>query len=242
MENTKFIIEADGTLLLINEKTRQEWQQSMHNAQRALNDIRQLLVELELDITHTSIDSIADGGQKALEEILRQRTEQDIKRLHISKTTAHQWRNSCLEGITPNVAERANAASDSIKSFLHACGIADIRLYSRFSVERGVVLDKKELEERFNACCTYVATEEERERARQLANITADLREMEEEGINALQIVGEMVKCTEIPEEGWIVQNIVEKRHQPGTIYDPAAAQAINELAIKNLNARVLGN
>ena len=233
------IVEVEGKLYLCNPTLAERRRQQIPEFVAVLNDARSFLKDGEFPDDIDSVFEILDRGRDGLLNIIWSRADAEAERLHVQKYVAETWRQKEREAVTREQWE----AADAIKG-RYDRAVNDFPILKKFGItekEDGTIGIKDDgITETIEKECRIEITEAMRKDLDSIKDIADKVKALELSGINAMEIIGGIIRDPGIT-DGALINKYIFRRHAPGHIA-PGSDDSIYKKVVETLNAQSHGN
>lgn len=227
---TKLTQEGDK-VYLIDEGELSLLKYHLSDVSKAYKDIRTMLKEADLPTERKWIEAVSEKGAEGLEDMVRTQTEEDIKRLNLPKFSANQWRKSCVQDIPSEVWSQAHRLHMEIVN--KSEDLPRLEGALSYNKKEGIIIDETAITNEIQKSCRMEVTTEMQTTANRILELAKTIREMEINGLNALELISKYAKKDEEIEDLLLYSDIATRRHAPGRVYDADTMRIINDMALR---------
>ena len=238
--NFDHLVEKDGKTLLQDERTISIRTAQIAELQSALNDCAAFLRENDFPRSEDDIFDVLEHGRDGLRAVVWRRADREAERLNVRSYVIETWREQERAAVTHEQWEKAD---DLMRKYGRAAnGLPFGRDDVRISEDGTPTVDAVTITVRIEDACTIEITEEMQKQLEVVLDLASKVEAVEVCGVNALELIGRIVRQTERPSEADLYNAIVFRRHQPGTVHNPGTDWIMNQAAINNPNFNPLNN
>jgi len=232
---TNIIEEGGKTYLvdatLVNDRTRE-----LRQLNDTYNQIIELLREASLPIEEDWCLAIATKGADGLEEILRAKTEQEIKRLAIPTFLQSTFRESAITSIDSATWREADSLRITITTLSDVLPMATkFWNFAPANPQAPKTFFPPEAYDAIKQSAKVEVVPELIEESKAIWKLSREVRKLELAGCNAIDLLKQYCRQEKQPQPLQAYTDIMQSRHTPGSFYDADIANLINQTALQNI-------
>lgn len=211
------IEDRGGVLFLFDTRRNGLLCRQMEDLDKVYHRIRQMLVENDFPTTKRWITAIAQRGSDGLQEVIVEENEAEAKRLKVPRQVAEQWKRTATQEVSPEVWQSADKLCIDIDGFSRSLP----PMVYGYTEEEGVFVDKESGRETIKALCSCEVTDEIRTKADTIITLAKQMRAMELQGINCIELASKYAQREEVTPGLDVFADIATRTHTPGGIAPP---------------------
>lgn len=156
---------------------------------KAFKDAAEALKKYDYPITKEWIEAVT-GGSKALRKAVVKETDENATRIGVPRFVADAWRQSALDALPQEVDDKADEIAAALTKARDGIPLkaGDVSFN-----ENGPRVDEEAIKTRLFDAFLVEVTDEMKKEAKELSDIVLRIRRLEEGGLNALELVKNLV-------------------------------------------------
>lgn len=225
------IEDRGGILYLFDPRRNRLLCRQMEDLDKVYHRIRQMLAENDFPTTERWITAIAQKGSDGLQEAIIEQNEAEAKRLKVPRQVAEQWKRTATQEVSPEVWQDADKLCIDVDGFSRSLP----PMVYGYTEEEGVFVDKESGRETIKALCSCEVTDEIRTKADTIITLAKQMRAMELQGINCIELASKYAQREEVAPGLDVFADIATRTHTPGGIAPPhGMGNVFNHIGINN--------
>lgn len=229
------LVEKDGEVLLRDDHAIGVRNTQIGELQIVLDECVAFLHDGDFPASVDDVLEVLEHGRDGLLAVVWNRADREAKRLKCRPYVAKTWRENEREAVTQDQWLRADMLQrrfDRIRDGLAINTKTDIHVTEDGQPIVEAVVMAKRIEDGF----TIRVTDQMKADVAHLLDIAAQVKALELQGVNAIELVEKYVRADEQPADVDLYRDITFRRHPAGTLHHKDLDFVMNHVALNNPN------
>ena len=240
MIHTNFtnIIEEGGKTFLIDSALVESRTRQLRQLNEEYGKVIDLLTSAKLPIERDWCIAIAEKGADGLEAILKQKAEAEIERLQIPAFLQGPFKRTAISEVDSATWREADSLHLNIATLSDGLP-TQFWQFAPDNKKAPKTFFPPEAYDAIKQSAKVEVAPELMEQSAKVWKLSREVRELELAGCNAMELIEQYCTREQQPQRLQSLCDIMQQRHDPGTVYDADIARLINETALKNITSHV---
>lgn len=220
--NYQELIEREGKTFLFDRRTYEARCGQLTELRKTYDEIRRFLSDNDFSTNEGWVEAVAKDGADGIRKLLVKEVETDAKRLKLSSRVAEKWKRESLNELSKDVQRTANELRTAVVNLSEG-----LPPFSYFDADTTI-------DAQIRSGCEFEITDRIRSEASQVIELAGQIRKLELDGLNAVELTSKYARTDHTPEDLQLFRDVATRRHRNGIIAPADITAFVNLQPIKN--------